>query len=91
MNLLVGEIVRTLSDLCLAFKVMEMPGNKKRAAFFFLLYCGLSDLQASYLSLITRTQMHFLLDRKRRRCSTPGNTQNCSIAPLLRNATGSLQ
>ena len=27
MNLLVGEIVRTLSDLCLAFKVMKMRAH----------------------------------------------------------------
>lgn len=30
MNLLVREIVRTLTDLCLAFKVMEIRQNSKQ-------------------------------------------------------------
>lgn len=30
MNILVGEIVRTLTDLCLAFKVREMRGDAER-------------------------------------------------------------
>lgn len=32
MNLLVGEIVRTLSDLCLAFKVNGRRADRKQAA-----------------------------------------------------------
>ncbi len=30
MNILVGEIVRTLTDLCLAFKVRERCGEMRR-------------------------------------------------------------